>query len=170
LSNTGYYRGGPGGGGGGGNPGGSGGGSGPGGGGGGGDGGFNIGDSNKQIMLLLLRLQQDTNNVLTRLSYLETTVMAIQSNLQINRLENSIQLNNHNNNNNNNNSNNQLGSAFSVVHGNGNGNLVSNNSKGRSFLDHLIRNVDWKTVAIAIIWPFIIRLAFYFLKKVRLVM
>ena len=35
-------------------------------------------DTNRQILLLLMRLQQDTNNVLTRLSYLEATVMSIQ--------------------------------------------------------------------------------------------
>jgi hypothetical protein len=37
-------------------------------------------DSNRQILMLLMRLQQDTNNVLTRLTYLEATVMAIQVN------------------------------------------------------------------------------------------
>jgi hypothetical protein len=37
-------------------------------------------DSNRQILMLLMRLQQDTNNVLTRLSYLEATVMSIQVN------------------------------------------------------------------------------------------
>jgi hypothetical protein len=35
-------------------------------------------DTSRQILLLLARLQQDTNNVLTRLSYLEATVMSIQ--------------------------------------------------------------------------------------------
>ena len=35
-------------------------------------------DKNRQILLLLMRLQQDTNNVITRLSYLEATVMSIQ--------------------------------------------------------------------------------------------
>ena len=35
-------------------------------------------DTNRQILLLLMRLQQDTNNVITRLSYLEATVMSIQ--------------------------------------------------------------------------------------------
>jgi hypothetical protein len=37
-------------------------------------------DTSRQILLLLARLQQDTNNVLTRLSYLEATVMSIQVN------------------------------------------------------------------------------------------
>lgn len=49
-------------------------------------------DSNRQILMLLMRLQQDTNNVLTRLSYLEATVMSIQNSLQMNRLESSIQV------------------------------------------------------------------------------
>ena len=45
----------------------------------GGDGGSSTGiDSNRQIILILLRLQQDTNNVLNRLSYLENTVASIQ--------------------------------------------------------------------------------------------
>jgi hypothetical protein len=35
-------------------------------------------DLNRQILLLLVRLQQDTNNVMTRLSCLETTVMSLQ--------------------------------------------------------------------------------------------
>ena len=35
-------------------------------------------DSNRQILLILLRLQQDTNNVITRLSYLEATVLSLQ--------------------------------------------------------------------------------------------
>lgn len=34
-------------------------------------------DTNRQILLILLRLQQDTNNVITRLSYLEATVMSL---------------------------------------------------------------------------------------------
>jgi acyl-CoA-binding protein len=83
LSNTGYSKGGGGSGGGGGghNGGGGSGGGGSGGGGGNGNDGnnsFMSQESNRQILLLLLRLQQDTNNVLTRLSYLETTVMSIQ--------------------------------------------------------------------------------------------
>jgi hypothetical protein len=35
-------------------------------------------DTNRQILLILIRLQQDTNNVLTRLSYLESTVISLQ--------------------------------------------------------------------------------------------
>ena len=35
-------------------------------------------DTNRQILLILLRLQQDTNNVITRLSYLEATVLSLQ--------------------------------------------------------------------------------------------
>ena len=49
-------------------------------------------DANRQIMIVLLRLQQDTQNVLTRLSYLENSVMSIQNSMQMSRIENSIQL------------------------------------------------------------------------------
>ena len=35
-------------------------------------------DTNRQILLILIKLQQDTNNVLRRLSYLESTVVTIQ--------------------------------------------------------------------------------------------
>ena len=49
-------------------------------------------DANRQILMVLMRLQQDTNNVLTRLSYLEATVMSIQNGLQMNRIENSMQI------------------------------------------------------------------------------
>lgn len=35
-------------------------------------------DTNRQILLILLRLQQDTNNVLTRLNYLESSVISLQ--------------------------------------------------------------------------------------------
>ncbi len=35
-------------------------------------------DTNRQILLILLRLQQDTNSVITRLSYLEATVLSLQ--------------------------------------------------------------------------------------------
>jgi hypothetical protein len=83
----------------------------------------------------------------------------------MNRLENSIQLN-HNNNNQ------QAGSAFSLVANNNsthNG-QISNYNKQSSFLINFIRSIDWKTVAIAVIWPFIIKLVFFFLKKVRFVM
>jgi hypothetical protein len=83
----------------------------------------------------------------------------------MNRLENSIQLN-HNSNNQ------QVGSAFSIVSNNNsthNGH-ISNNKKHSSFLINLIRSVDWKTVAVAVLWPLVIRLVFFFLKKVRFVM
>ncbi len=46
---------------------------------------------------------------------------------------------------------------------------TSKNRSALSFLFNLFRNVDWKTVSIAIIWPFIIRLDFYLMKKVKLV-
>ena len=37
-------------------------------------------DTNRQILLILMRLQQDTSNVITRLSYLEATVLSLQVN------------------------------------------------------------------------------------------
>lgn len=109
-------------------------------------------DSNRQIILILLRLQQDTNNVLTRLSYLEATVLSLQNNLQMNRIENSIQLNN------------QVSSAFSLVPQN---RSVSDTRDPMSIILNIFKNIDWKTFAIAIIWPFIIRLVFYLLRKVK---
>lgn len=39
---------------------------------------FLVQDTNRQILLILLRLQQDTSNVLTRLSYLESSVLSLQ--------------------------------------------------------------------------------------------
>jgi hypothetical protein len=35
-------------------------------------------DTNRQILLILLRLQQDTNSILTRLSYLEASFLSLQ--------------------------------------------------------------------------------------------
>ena len=35
-------------------------------------------DPSRQILLLLLRLQQDTHSVLSRLNYLETTIMSLK--------------------------------------------------------------------------------------------
>ena len=83
----------------------------------------------------------------------------------MNRLENSIQLN-HNNNNQ------QVGSAFSLVSNNNptHAGQISNNNKQSSFIINFIQSIDWKTVAIAVFWPLIIRLVFFFLKKVRFVM
>ena len=49
--------------------------------------------------------------------------------------------------------------------------LNTNNSHRRSSLwRHFFRNIDWRTVSIAIIWPVVIRLVFMFFRKVRLVM
>lgn len=48
------------------------------GGGGSGNENFLVQDTNRQILLILLRLQQDTSNVLTRLSYLESSVLSLQ--------------------------------------------------------------------------------------------
>lgn len=118
-------------------------------------------ETNKQILLILLRLQQDTNNVITRLSYLEATVLSLQNNLQMNRIESSIKLNN------NNNTQVTKASAFSQFNSNSS-TIDSSNTFGLLF--QFLKSVDWKTVAIAFIWPFIIRLAFYILKKVRLAM
>ena len=103
-------------------------------------------DTNRQILLILVRLQQDTNNVLTRLSYLEANI----HNIQMNRIESNMNSN---------------PSAFSVI----NSPRASNNRSALSFWCNLFRNVDWKTVSIAIIWPFIIKLVFYLMKKVKLV-
>lgn len=122
-----------------------------GGGGGSGNENFIVQDTNRQILLILLRLQQDTSNVLTRLSYLESSVLSLQST----RYENGLQINN------------QGPSAFSVV--SPSQNRASSRSSTYGFLVDLFKSIDWKTVAIAIIWPFVIRLVFYFLKKVRLV-
>jgi len=106
-------------------------------------------DTNRQILLILVRLQQDTNNVLTRLSYLEANIHS----LQMNRMESNMNANNN-------------PSAFSVI----NSPRASNSNRSvLSFWYNLFRNVDWKTVSIAIIWPFIIRLVFYLMKKVKLV-
>ncbi len=89
----------------------------------------------------------------------------------MNRLENSIQLTHTNNNNN---TNNQIQSAFSVVSNSQNaGQIPSPSSLSKrpsSFLNDFFHSIDWKTVAIAVLWPFIIRLVFFFIKKVRLVM
>jgi hypothetical protein len=123
---------------------------------------YMVQDTSRQILLILLRLQQDTNNVLTRLSYLEATVMSLQSNLQMNRIENSMQLGN------------QMPSAFSLVTPTTQNRPIDSIGNRRpnslSFWRYFIQNVDWKTVAIAMIWPIIIRLVFFFLKKVKLVM
>jgi hypothetical protein len=100
-------------------------------------------DTNRQILLILVRLQQDTNNVLTRLSYLEANIHNIQMNSNMNSNP----------------------SAFSVI----NSPRASSNRSMLSFWYDLFRNIDWKTVSIAIIWPFIIRLVFYLMKKVKLV-
>lgn len=126
-------------------------------------------DTNRQILLILLRLQQDTSNVLTRLSYLESSVLSLQVNFtkkrislkfifffKSNKYENGLQINE------------QMPSAFSVVSSPQNRTRNSNNSYG--FLIDMIRNIDWKTVAVSILWPFIIRLVFYILKKFRLFM
>lgn len=120
-------------------------------------------DSNRQILLILLRLQQDTNNVITRLSYLEATVLSLQSNLQMNRIENSIQLNT---NNPQQSQQHVKSSAFSQF--NSNSSSVSN-SDFFGLLFNFLKNIDWKTVGIAFIWPFVIRLAFYVMRKIRLV-
>lgn len=112
---------------------------------------FLMQDTNRQILLILVRLQQDTNNVLTRLSYLEASI----HNIQMNRIETSINSN-------------QVPSAFSLV----NSPRASSNTNNRSIFSmwsSLFRNIDWKTVSIAIIWPIIIRLVFYLVKKFRLV-
>ena len=104
-------------------------------------------DTNRQILMILVRLQQDTNNVLTRLSFLESSI----HNIQMNRIDN-----------------NQVSSAFSLV-ANTSPRTANNRSVFSSWCD-FFKNVDWKTVSIAIIWPFIIRLVFYLMKKVKLVM
>lgn len=110
-------------------------------------------DTNRQILLILLRLQQDTNNVITRLSYLEATVLSLQNNLQMNRIENSIHLNNKGN-----------VSAFRDFNS-----RSSIDSNSFSLLFNFLRNVDWKTVVIALMWPLIIRLIFFILRKIKLV-
>jgi hypothetical protein len=78
----------------------------------------------------------------------------------MNRIENSIQMNN------------QVNSAFSVVNNspqNRNTNGASNRSNVSVSLYNWFRNIDWKTVSIALLWPFIIRLVFYLFRKIRLV-
>ena len=60
-------------------------------------------------------------------------------------------------------------SAFSVINS-PQTRSTSNQSSMFKFVYDLFKNIDWKTVAIAIIWPFVIRLVFFFLKKVKLVM
>lgn len=40
-------------------------------------------DSNRQILLILYRVQQDINNILTRLSYLESSVLSLQVNFSL---------------------------------------------------------------------------------------
>ena len=35
-------------------------------------------ETNRQILLILMRLREDTNNVLTRLSFLESSVVSLQ--------------------------------------------------------------------------------------------
>lgn len=117
-------------------------------------------DTNRQMLLILLRLQQDTNNVITRLSYLEANVMSLTNSLQMNRIENSIQMNN------------QVSSAFSLVNSSPQGGRVGNNGSERPFsagLHNWFKNIDWKTVTIALLWPFVIRLVFYLFRKIRLV-
>lgn len=121
-------------------------------------------DTNRQILLILMRLQQDTNNVITRLSYLEATVLSLQNNMQMNRIESSIQLNN-NNQNNQNNQNPKAVSAFTQF--NSSNYTIDTNSVFGWFFNFL-KSVDWKTVAMALVWPFIIRLAFYVLRKLKL--
>ena len=132
-------------------------------------------DTNRQILLILLRLQQDTNNVITRLSYLEATVLSLQvkncfffilncifqlnvdlckSNLQMNRIENSIQYNN------------QKTSAFSPV----NNTRVTAESNLINNIYNFLRTIDWKTVAIGILWPFIIRLVFFVFRRLKEIM
>jgi hypothetical protein len=64
----------------------------------------------------------------------------------------------------------QVQSAFSLVNSSPHSRAASHQSGSVfSLIYNFFRNIDWKTVTIAIVWPFIIRLAFYFLKKVKLV-
>ncbi len=114
-------------------------------------------DTNRQILLLLMRLQQDTNNVITRLSYLEATVLSLQSNLQMNRIENSIKMSNENRK--------KTGFEFSQIDA-----RSSTDSNLFGYLFSFLKSVDWKTVAIAIVWPLIIRLAVYIAKKINFVL
>jgi len=108
-------------------------------------------DANRQILMVLMRLQQDTNNVLTRLSYLEATVMSIQNGLQMNRIENSMQI--------------QKKHLRSSSHSS----LDSSSWQG-SFLINFFRSLDWKSVTVAVVLPFIIRLVFMVLRKVKFIM
>lgn len=115
-------------------------------------------DTNRQILLILVRLQQDTNSVLTRLNYLEANLMSLQNNLQGNRFENTINTN-------------QGPSAFTLVNSPQSRAVSNGNRSGSmSFWRDLIKSIDWKTVTIAVLWPFIIRLVFFVIKKVRFVM
>lgn len=116
-------------------------------------------DTNRQILLILFRLQQDTNNVITRLSYLEANVLSLTNTLQMNRIENSIQMNN------------QVSSAFSLINNSSQSRVINASirpSLSASFYNWF-KNIDWKTITIAFIWPFVIRLVFYIIKKLRLV-
>jgi hypothetical protein len=106
-------------------------------------------DANRQILLLLMRLQQDTNNVLTRLSYLEATVMSIQNSLQMNRIESTIQ-------------------ATTQMTAN---QVQSQNGYSSIFIwKHFLAKIDWKTLLVAIIGPIVIRLVFLVLKKFKFIM
>lgn len=107
-------------------------------------------DANRQILLLLMRLQQDTNNVLTRLSYLEATVMSIQNSIQMNRIESTIQ-------------------ATSQIATN----QIQPQTSGYSSIfiwKHFLSKIDWRTLLIAIIGPIVIRLVFLVLKKFKFIM
>ena len=72
----------------------------------------------------------------------------------MNRIENSIHLNNKGN-----------VSAFRDFNS-----RSSIDSNSFSLLFNFLRNVDWKTVVIALMWPLIIRLIFFILRKIKLVM
>jgi hypothetical protein len=86
---------------------------------------------------ILLSLQQDTSNVNTRLSNLEASVQSLQNHLQVNRVENHIS------------------------------SISGSDSSLFGYLIQFLKVLNWKTVAIALVCPFIIRLAVYVARKIK---
>jgi hypothetical protein len=68
----------------------------------------------------------------------------------MNRIENTINFKNQ-----------TSSSAFSPVNGR------TTNSSMATVLLKFFKSIDWKTIAIGVLWPFIIRLVFYLFRKFK---
>jgi hypothetical protein len=85
------------------------------------------------------------------------------------RIENTIQYTNGTG------SNNQNQSAFYTVGNNNRGGglqMSNNNNNSLSFtwLINTLKSIDWKTVCVAVLWPFVIRIIFFVLRRIRYIL